>query len=238
MDCPRCGGHVTVFELEGAVSQVCEDCSYVGVVADHRPEGMDVEPWDDALSRLQTEFPESTPDGVARVDDDAAPPEALQGDEPTAEDSGFQFKGSPDSTTVAESGPEPGTDFPVGEASPERLSSDDRTVVTTAAEPEPESDAETQVATGDDAAESDAAESDSTENDTAEDGTDEDGVEEGSPDEQEPETDGETVEADDADDVTEAEDGPAATESEQAESAPAEETEAAEGDEATADGES
>lgn len=238
MDCPRCGGHVTVFELEGAVSQVCEDCSYVGVVADHRPEGADIESWDDALSRLQTEFPESTPDGVARVDDDAAPPEALQSDEPTAEDNGFRFKGSPGSTTVAESGPEPGTDFPVGEASPEQLSSDDRTVVTAAAEPGPESDAEAQTAAEDDTAGSDTAEGDSTENDTDEDGTDEDGAEEGDRDE-EPEADGETAKADEAsDDAPETDGEPAAAESEQAESAPVEEAEAPDGDDATADGES
>jgi hypothetical protein len=128
MHCPRCGGHVTVFELGEAVSQVCEDCSYVGVVVDHRPENIDIESWDDALTRFQTEFPDSVPDGVARVDDDTAPPDGPPDDDETG-DSGFQFRGSPESTTIAESGPEPGTDFPTGETRSNVLGSSEATVV-------------------------------------------------------------------------------------------------------------
>jgi hypothetical protein len=128
MSCPRCGGHVTVFELGDAVSQVCEDCSYVGVLVDHRPEDTDIESWDDALTRFETEFPDSVPDGVARVADDTTPPDGPP-DDATTEDGGFQLRGSPKSTTMAKSGPEPGTDFPAGETRPDVLNAGDETIM-------------------------------------------------------------------------------------------------------------
>lgn len=129
MDCPRCDGQITVFELEDAVSRVCEDCSYVGVLADHRSTDVDTESWNDALTRLRTEFSESDPDGVSRVDEDTAPPEDAGDGDRTAEDSGFHFRGAPEATRVAESGPQPGTDFPVGETGSNPLHSGDATVV-------------------------------------------------------------------------------------------------------------
>jgi hypothetical protein len=109
MDCPRCGGHVTVFELEEAVSRVCEDCSYVGVLVDHRPEDASLESWDDALDRFQTLFPDSIPDGTARVDDDTTPPDAPVAEDTSAGDGEFQFRGTPESTTVA--GPGAGEEY-------------------------------------------------------------------------------------------------------------------------------
>jgi hypothetical protein len=128
MDCPRCGGHIAVFELGEAVSQVCEDCSYVGVLADHRLGDTAIESWDDALTRFQTEFSAPIPDGVTRVDDDTAPPSSPADDETTG-DSGFQLRGSPESTIVAESVPEPGTDFPVEETGANVLEGSNATTV-------------------------------------------------------------------------------------------------------------
>lgn len=129
MNCPRCGGHVTVFELGEAVSQVCEDCSYVGVLCDHRPEDGEIESWDEALTRLQTELPDTVLDSVARVDDDTAPPDDLTGDDTTTGDGSLEFRGSPQSTTIAESGPEPGTDFPVEMTQPDVLEGSNATAV-------------------------------------------------------------------------------------------------------------
>lgn len=129
MDCPRCGGNVTVFELDEAVSQVCEDCSYVGVLADHRREDVAIESWDDALTRFQTAFPDSVPDGVARVDDDTTPPENPAAAETPSEDGEFQFRGTPESKTVAESGPEPGIDFPADEPRLDVLERGNATIV-------------------------------------------------------------------------------------------------------------
>jgi hypothetical protein len=128
MDCPRCGGPITVYELGDAVSKVCEDCSYVGVIVDHRREDTDIESWDDALNRFQTEFPESVPDGVARVDDDTEVPDTAV-DDATAEDSGFQLRSSHESTTIAESVPEPGIDFPAEATRPDVLAGGDATTV-------------------------------------------------------------------------------------------------------------
>jgi len=125
MRCPRCGGHVTVYELGEAVSKVCEDCSYVGVLVDHRPEDTDIESWDDALTRFETEFADSVPDGVARVTDDTTPPDGPLGNDATTEDGDFQLRGSPESTTVTKSGPDPGTDFPTGETQSDVLNAGD-----------------------------------------------------------------------------------------------------------------
>lgn len=53
MDCPRCGGDLVSYELEGEEAVVCEGCGYVGVPADHRPEGEEPETWTRALRRFR-----------------------------------------------------------------------------------------------------------------------------------------------------------------------------------------
>jgi hypothetical protein len=97
-------------------------------MVDHRPEDTDIESWDDALTRFETEFPDSVPDGVARVTDDTAPPDGPP-DDATTKDGDFQLRGSSESTIVAKSGLEPGTDFPTGETQPDVLHAGDETVV-------------------------------------------------------------------------------------------------------------
>jgi len=52
MGCPRCGGALESYELGASESVVCENCSYVGVSADHTSEGRKRESWDDAFDRF------------------------------------------------------------------------------------------------------------------------------------------------------------------------------------------
>jgi hypothetical protein len=171
MSCPRCGGHVTMYELGEAVSQVCEDCSYVGVLVDHRPEDTDIESWDDALTRFEAEFPDSVPDGVARVTDDTTPPDGPLDNDTTTEDGGFQLRGSPESTTMAKSGPEPGADFPTGETHSDVLNAGDETIV-------PVTDSDADHADNDPAAQPDEAGAavDATEDSTEDDSSEGDAV--------------------------------------------------------------
>jgi hypothetical protein len=41
------------FSLEDSAALTCEDCGYVGIPADHRPEGEESESWDEALGRFR-----------------------------------------------------------------------------------------------------------------------------------------------------------------------------------------
>lgn len=56
MDCPRCGGGLATYTLDGKEAAVCEGCGYLGVPADLRHEAVQRETWTDALQR----FHEST----------------------------------------------------------------------------------------------------------------------------------------------------------------------------------
>ena len=65
MDCPRCGGSVTVYRLSERESYVCGDCEYVGIDVEHGAEPEEMESWDEAMARFRTRFgdPEDA-DGV------------------------------------------------------------------------------------------------------------------------------------------------------------------------------
>ncbi|RNJ26311.1 hypothetical protein [Halosegnis longus] len=154
MDCPRCGGDVTVFELDEAVSQVCEECSHVGVLADHRREDAPIESWDDALTRFQAVFPEAIPDGIARVDDDTAPPDAPTDDDSSAGGE-FQFRGTLESTTVTES--EPGIDVSAGDSRRDTLQRGDATVVAVSDPDASDADGDPAANAGDGAGDTDSA---------------------------------------------------------------------------------
>ncbi len=41
------------FSLEDSAALTCEDCGYVGIPADHRPEGEESESWGEALGRFR-----------------------------------------------------------------------------------------------------------------------------------------------------------------------------------------
>lgn len=65
MNCPRCGGSVTVYRLGEQESYVCGDCEYVGIDVEHGAEPEEMESWDEAMARFRTRFgdPEDA-DGV------------------------------------------------------------------------------------------------------------------------------------------------------------------------------
>jgi reverse gyrase len=52
MDCPRCGGSLTSYQLADAETVACDDCIYVGVSVDHTSKNQRPEPWTDALERF------------------------------------------------------------------------------------------------------------------------------------------------------------------------------------------
>lgn len=54
MECPRCGGRLTVYRLGGESSWVCNDCGSVGVEAEHGSEPEPTESWEEALQRFYT----------------------------------------------------------------------------------------------------------------------------------------------------------------------------------------
>lgn len=53
MECPRCGGTVTVYRLRGRESFACDDCEYVGIEVEHGSERRPSESWATALSRFR-----------------------------------------------------------------------------------------------------------------------------------------------------------------------------------------
>jgi len=55
MDCPRCGGSLTEYQLADAETVACDDCSYVGVAVDHTSETGQRESWTEALDRFYQE---------------------------------------------------------------------------------------------------------------------------------------------------------------------------------------
>ena len=75
MDCPRCGGTLTVYRLAETETVACEDCAYVGVPVDHTSAAERAESWTEALSRFYEQHRSDTPvdevvtrEGVPRPD--------------------------------------------------------------------------------------------------------------------------------------------------------------------------
>jgi len=54
-----------VFSLGDSSAPTCEDCGYVGVPADHRPERDEAESWDEALGRFREQGEAPTDETVA-----------------------------------------------------------------------------------------------------------------------------------------------------------------------------
>jgi len=70
MRCPRCGGTLATFALEGKEKRamVCETCGFAGIPASHRPEGESVESWDQVVERFDgTSLPPARTDRTDRV---------------------------------------------------------------------------------------------------------------------------------------------------------------------------
>ncbi|CCQ37474.1 small CPxCG-related zinc finger protein [Natronomonas moolapensis 8.8.11] len=52
MECPRCGGPLSRYQLGEKVSYACDECVYVGVEVNHRATPRPLESWEEALSRF------------------------------------------------------------------------------------------------------------------------------------------------------------------------------------------
>lgn len=52
MACPRCGGPLTEYELDGLEAVSCDSCGYLGVPVEHSGELKQVESWEEALKRF------------------------------------------------------------------------------------------------------------------------------------------------------------------------------------------
>jgi hypothetical protein len=74
MECPRCGGTVTVYRLRGRESFACDDCEYVGIEVEHGSERRPSESWATALSRFRgresSEERRDTDDAEAAAEDE------------------------------------------------------------------------------------------------------------------------------------------------------------------------
>lgn len=53
MPCPRCGGELTEFRLDGREARRCDSCGYVGVPADHHGTPTPAETWAESLRRFR-----------------------------------------------------------------------------------------------------------------------------------------------------------------------------------------
>lgn len=68
MECPRCGGPLSRYQLGEKVSYACDECVYVGIEVSHRTDPRPLESWDEALSRFYHR--RTTGDSPSDVDDD------------------------------------------------------------------------------------------------------------------------------------------------------------------------
>lgn len=66
MNCPRCGGTVTIYQLDDRESHICGDCEYVGIDVEHGTKPEEVESWDEAMMRFYERFSGAT-DGETSV---------------------------------------------------------------------------------------------------------------------------------------------------------------------------
>jgi len=88
MECPRCGGSVTIYQLGDRESYVCGDCEYVGIDVEHGAEPGQVESWDEAMERFYERFAgaDGTRDG--RTADGDSSDGVVDGDDAPAGETG------------------------------------------------------------------------------------------------------------------------------------------------------
>jgi hypothetical protein len=106
MDCPECGAPLVTYRLAGREAPVCEQCGHVGIDAEHRGEGGDVESWSEALRRFYGSADADDPTVPVRVDapnEDLTPPE-------TWDDALRRFKAAADDGDEQEDGDAERTD--------------------------------------------------------------------------------------------------------------------------------
>ena len=81
MECPRCGGPLSRYQLGEKVSYACDRCVYVGIEVSHRTDPRPPESWDEALSRFYHR--QTTKDPPSDSPDDDTPAERTEGTEAT-----------------------------------------------------------------------------------------------------------------------------------------------------------
>ena len=74
MECPRCGGELTVYRLGGESSWVCKECGSVGVETEHGSEPERTETWEQALQRFYRQHVEE--EEASADESDGKPAEA------------------------------------------------------------------------------------------------------------------------------------------------------------------
>lgn len=81
MECPRCGGPLSRYQLGEKVSYACDECVYVGIEVSHRTDPRPLESWDEALSRFYHRQTTEEPPSDSPNDDTTA--ERVEGAEAT-----------------------------------------------------------------------------------------------------------------------------------------------------------
>ena len=81
MECPRCGGPLSRYQLGEKVSYACDECVYVGIEVSHRADPRPLESWDEALSRFYHR--QTTEEPPSDNSDDDGPAERAEGAEAT-----------------------------------------------------------------------------------------------------------------------------------------------------------
>ncbi|AUX08581.1 small CPxCG-related zinc finger protein [Halalkaliarchaeum desulfuricum] len=106
MECPRCGGALTVYRLGGESSWVCQECGSVGVETEHGSEPERTETWEQALQRFYAKHVE--PDGVVPddVEQDGVEPDGVGDTDDGGDTGGRDDTGDGGETTA----PEPSTE--------------------------------------------------------------------------------------------------------------------------------
>lgn len=91
MECPRCGGDVTVYRLGSNETVACDDCEYAGIPVEHGSEPQPSESWTAAIERFYDghRSGEGSDDGGTNGGGEASgPDEEAVGSESGASDDG------------------------------------------------------------------------------------------------------------------------------------------------------
>jgi hypothetical protein len=57
-ECPRCGSGLSHYSLSDVEAYGCDSCGWVGVMVEHKSKPVELESWNDAISRFYTKFSE------------------------------------------------------------------------------------------------------------------------------------------------------------------------------------
>ena len=84
MECPRCGGDVTVYRLGSNETVACDDCEYAGIPVEHGSEPQPSESWTAAIERFYDDHHTDEGTESEATDEDAG--EGTEGEETLSDD--------------------------------------------------------------------------------------------------------------------------------------------------------